>query len=150
MDTDYVRRIINDCKETSEKFRVEYVRVSKIRTGIDIFIGLAGACATIATFVALIDPKTTISQNFNIISPMLTIFAASLVLLQVLIERAILKDPPSRFADYAFYIEKYANNLEMELARKTPNWNRIEAWVALANDNLTGAAANWKHLVSRS
>jgi hypothetical protein len=148
MNTDYIERVRDDCIESAKMISNEYSRISKMRSWIDAASLLFGVMGASVTVVSLL-PSAKIyfaGDTANYI----TLIACLIVILQFSLDRIFFKDPPGRFRDYAFYLGFYPPKIDAELAKKSPDWKKIEAWVDLAATNLNDASTLWPNLVVRS
>ena len=148
MKPEYIEKIKQDCLQSGAKIRAKYISVSRIRMIVDLLSLTVGLVGIAVTVIALV-PST--APYFSGDSPtIITLAAIIIILTQVSIERIVLKDPPSRFGDYAHYLSLFPQNIDRELARDDPDEAKIEAWIELALDNLNDAQNIWPELVIRT
>ena len=139
---EFARRICSLCDMTSVNFAKKADEIERYKSLIDagsVLFALATAFLTLTPALA-----DLIGQSG---SAALTLTAATLLVLRASIERIFLKDPSSRFRDYALYIGYYPQKISSELSRTDPDWTIIDSWVELATVNLNDARAKWPALV---
>ena len=139
---EFARRTINLCELTAKNFSKRADQVDGVRTLIDVGSVLFALSAAFVTLIPSMSDWVGTDGN-----ALITLVAASLLVIRASIERVFFKDPPSRFRDYAFYVVIYPQKLSAELVKDSPNFDLVDAWIELANSNLNDARAKWPSLV---